>query len=64
MAATVAIHCNEHLAAYAKRIRAAGREYKVAVTAVMRKLIVMLNAIVASGEPCRMATAGRLAVAA
>lgn len=59
MAATVAINCNEHLAAYAKRIRAAGREYKVAVTAVMRKLIVMLNAIVASGEPCRMAAAGR-----
>lgn len=59
MAAVSAISSNPHLAAMAQRIKSKGRPWKVQVTAVMRKLVVMLNAIVASGEPCRIATAGR-----
>jgi transposase len=57
MAAVVAMRCNPHLRAMAQRLQARGKPFKVAVTAVMRKLLVILNAIVASGEPCRMANA-------
>lgn len=59
MAARVAMSWNVHLAALAKRVEAKGKPYKVQVTAVMRKLLVILNGIVASGEPCRVRTAGR-----
>ena len=59
MAAVVAMRSNAHLAAMAERIKLKGRPWKVQVTAVMRKLLVILNAIVASGEPCRLAAAGR-----
>ena len=60
MAARVAARCNAHLADLARRIKARGREDKVAITAVMRKLLVILNAVVASGQPCRMVAARRL----
>lgn len=59
MAAIVAIRCNTHLAELAARLEARGRPFKVRVTAVMRKLLVILNAVVASNAPCRTATAGR-----
>ena len=59
MAAMVAMRWNPHLAALAERIEANGRPFKVQVTAVMRKLVVILNAVVASGVPCRMPAAGR-----
>jgi transposase len=59
MAARVAMSWNPHLADLAARIKAKGQPFKVQVTAVMRKLLVILNAIVASGLPCRMEKAGR-----
>lgn len=62
MAAMVAIRHNRHLRELAERVTARGNPFKVAITAVMRKLLVMLNAIVASGQPCKMANATRHAV--
>jgi transposase len=46
MAAVVASRCNPPLAAFYKRLRAAGKKPKVALVAVMRKLIVLANALV------------------
>ena len=59
MAATSAIEHNAHLRAMAERLTKKGKCFKVTVTAVMRKLIIILNAIVASGQPCQMPNAGR-----
>ncbi len=55
MAALVAIRVCPHLRAYAQRIIVQGRPWKVAITAVMRKLIIILNAVLASGQPCHYA---------
>lgn len=57
MPAVVAMQHNAHLRQMAARITAKGRSFKIVVTAVMRKLIVILNAIVASGQPCKMQNA-------
>ena len=43
MAALVAAHANGHLTQFYERLRAAGKEAKVALTAVLRKLIVLMN---------------------
>jgi transposase len=43
MAALVAARCNRQLKAFYQRLRAAGKPAKVALTAVMRKLIVLMN---------------------
>ena len=45
MAALVAAHANHQLKAFYQRLRAAGKPAKVALTAVMRKLIVLMNHI-------------------
>ena len=45
MAALVAAHSNRQLKAFYQRLRAAGKPAKVALTAVMRKLIVLMNNI-------------------
>jgi transposase len=45
MAALVAARSNSHLKAFYQRLRAAGKPAKVALTAVMRKLIVLMNHI-------------------
>jgi transposase len=55
MAALVAMRVCPHLRAFAQRIRARGKPFKVAATAVMRKLIVIINAVLASGQPCAYA---------
>lgn len=55
MAATVAIRHNSILKAFAERIIANGKPFKVAAVAVMRKLLVILNGIIASGQPWRHA---------
>ena len=59
MCAVVAMRHNTHLADMAQRIIAKGRPKKVAITAVMRKLIVILNAILRDGKPCKMSAAAR-----
>jgi transposase len=43
MAAVAAVRCNPTLKAFYQRLRAAGKKAKVALTAVMRKLIVLMN---------------------
>lgn len=43
MAAVAAVRCNPILKAFYQRLRAAGKQAKVALTAVMRKLIVLMN---------------------
>jgi transposase len=45
MAALVAAHRNRTLTAFYQRLRAAGKPAKVALTAVMRKLIILMNQI-------------------
>jgi transposase len=45
MAALVAAHSNRQLKEFYQRRRAAGKPAKVALTAVMRKLIVLMNHI-------------------
>ncbi|HET7411481.1 MAG TPA: IS110 family transposase [Pararhizobium sp.] len=52
MAALAAIRTCTHFRDYAARIKARGKPFKLAITAVMRKLIVILNAVLASQRPC------------
>jgi len=46
MAAVAAARCNPSLATFYKRLRDAGKAAKVALTAVMRKLVVLANVLV------------------
>jgi transposase len=55
MAALVAIQRNPVIAAFARRLREAGKPFKLVITAAMRKLIVILNAILAEQRPWRHA---------
>jgi transposase len=50
MAALVATRCNPTLRAFYARLLAAGKPKKVALTACMRKLLVMLNAMVRDNQ--------------
>jgi transposase len=51
MAALVASKCNPVIRAFYLRLRAAGKPAKVALTACMRKLLTILNAIARNGTP-------------
>jgi len=56
MAALVASRCNPVIRAFYERLRAAGKPAKVALTACMRKLLTILNAMARSGaswQPAR-----------
>lgn len=55
MAAMVAIRSCPHLRDFAQRIIARGNPFKVAAAAVMRKLIVIINAVLATQKPCHYA---------
>lgn len=46
MAAVAAIRCNGDLKAFAERLRAAGKPAKVAITAVMRKLVMLAGTLI------------------
>jgi len=50
MATITAIRCNPAIRAFHSRLRAAGKKPKVAITACMRKLLTILNAIVRSNS--------------
>jgi transposase len=50
MAALSAMRCNQKLHAFAVRLRKAGKPFKVAITACMRKLLTILNTLVRSGK--------------
>ena len=51
MAAVVAMKRNPILKAFADRLRSKGYPFKYVATAVMRKLVVILNAVLRDGEP-------------
>jgi transposase len=53
MAALVAIRHNPVLAAYYRRLVVAGKAKKRALVAAMRKLVVILNAMLRDGTPWR-----------
>lgn len=55
MAAMAAKRTCPHLRDFAERIIAKGNPPMVAITAVMRKLIVIINAVLATQQPCRYA---------
>jgi transposase len=57
MAAGIAMRYNPTLSAFAARLKARGKPFKVVVTAVMRKLVVILNAILRDDQPCKHAQA-------
>ncbi|MFY9664166.1 MAG: IS110 family transposase [Candidatus Cybelea sp.] len=56
MAVVASIKCNLIIAAFYKRLRAAGEKPKVAIVACMRKLLTILNSIARSGEAWRSCT--------
>jgi len=51
MAVVSAIRCNPVIRSMYERLRSAGKPAKVAIVACMRKLLVMLNAMLRSGTP-------------
>ena len=51
MAALSATRCNHVIRTFYQRLLAAGKKKKVALTACMRKLLVILNAILRTGTP-------------
>ena len=53
MAAFNAIRCNPQICEFYTRLRNAGKCYKVAITACMRKLLTVLNAMVRDNTPWR-----------
>lgn len=55
MAATVAAGSNPVLREFAQRLTARGYPFKYVITAVMRKIVVILNAVLRDGQPCRTA---------
>lgn len=57
MAALVAAHRNPALRVFYQRLRSAGKPPKVALVAVMRKLLTIMNAMLKTGTPWSTATA-------
>jgi transposase len=55
MAALVAGRYNPHLSAFRQKLLDAGKKPKVAIVAVMRKLLTILNAILRDGAPWKIA---------
>jgi len=53
MAALSATRCNPIIKALFQRLRAQGKPFKVALTACMRKLLIIMNAILKTGQPWR-----------
>ncbi len=51
MAAVTASRCNPVIKAFYQRLRAAGKPAKVALTACMRKLLTILNAMLKAKTP-------------
>jgi len=50
MAALTARRCNPVIRQFAQRLEAEGKEFKVVITACMRKLLVILNSMVKSNS--------------
>ena len=54
MAAGIAMRKNPKLAVFAARLKAKGKPFKLVVTAVMRKLVVILNAVLRDALPASL----------
>ena len=61
MATLTARQCNPVIKQLYQRLKAAGKPYKVAMTACMRKLLTIMNAVVKSGQPWRVEHVSSLA---
>jgi transposase len=48
MAALTAMRCNPHIHEFAERLKHNGKPFKVVLTACMRKLLVILNTLLAN----------------
>ena len=57
MSAVTASRFNPVIRVFYQRLRAAGKPAKVALTACMRKLLIILNAMLKTQTPWRVATA-------
>lgn len=57
MAALTARRCNPVIQEFAKRLKDAGKPFKVVLTACMRKLLVILNTIIKNNSPWKQQTA-------
>ena len=55
MATVAAIRCNPAIQAFHQRLKLAGKPPKVAITACMRKLLTILNAVIKAQSPWRLA---------
>lgn len=55
MATVAAIRCNPAIQAFHQRLKAAGKPPKLAITACMRKLLTILNAVIKAQSPWRLA---------
>lgn len=53
MPALVARSCNPKLRDFAHKLKAKGKPNKLVITAIMRRIIVILNAIIASSKPAK-----------
>lgn len=53
MAALSTLRYDPVMQSFARRLRKRGKPSKVAITAIMRKLIVIMNAVLKTGEPAR-----------
>ena len=53
MAALSTLRYDPAMKSFARRLRKRGKPAKVAITAIMRKLIVIMNAVLKTGEPAR-----------
>jgi len=53
MAAVSAYRCNPTLKRFAERLTAAGKPFKVVITAVMRKPLTILNILIRENRPWR-----------
>ncbi len=55
MAAVVAMRFNPVIETFAKRLKARGKPARVVITAAMRKMLIILNAILKTGKPWKQA---------
>jgi transposase len=55
MATVAAVRCNPHLREFYRRLVAAGKPAKVALTATSRKLLIILNAMMRDRRPYHLA---------
>jgi transposase len=58
MATLTAVRCNPQIKAYYQRLLGRGKPKKVALTACMRKFLIILNAMVRSGQPWQPTAVG------